>query len=484
MIKNVTGKYRPVTVVWEVTMGCNMNCAHCGSSCNKPYPDELTTQEALTTIEDIAALGVKWITLSGGEPLTRKDLPLLIRKIKAMGMSANVITNGWLLPDMAQELRDAGVSVVAISIDGTREIHNETRKQGSFERDLVGITHLRKLGVEVGVITTITKKNLYVLRELKEDLIKARVNSWQVQIGLPMGNLLKHKENIIEPQEVDKIIDFCYETALEGKIKMYPADCIGYYTVKEQEVKKRAYNAEGILWEGCNAGIRGFGLLQNGDVIGCTSVRSPEFIEGNVREKSLNEIWTGTNSFAWRRNMTKEMLSGECRTCKYGSRCLGGCANTRLTMEGSIYGENKYCSYNVYLKQRMAEIARETNAKALLMKAQQAVQSNEPQEAAILAQRALELDRVNTELYRLKGYADYMCGNYKEAQKSNEEALKLNENDAYALKGLALSVYKQNKLPYEEVMALMERANQLSNGADMDIIHDMNVLKQEHLASR
>ena len=61
--------YQPMTAVWEITMGCNMRCKHCGSSCENALPDELTTEEALDLADQIADLGLTWITLSGGEPL-------------------------------------------------------------------------------------------------------------------------------------------------------------------------------------------------------------------------------------------------------------------------------------------------------------------------------------------------------------------------------------------------------------------------------
>ncbi|MBP1613808.1 MAG: Radical domain protein [Bacteroidetes bacterium] len=483
-MENTKRKYQPVTAVWEVTMGCNMNCIHCGSSCNKPYADELTTSEALSLIKEMAQLGVKWVTLSGGEPLTREDLPQLIKCLRENSLGANVITNGWLLAEKAHLLKEAGVCVVAVSIDGTKEIHDTIRRQGSFERDMEGIRLLRQLGIEVGAITTITKKNLANLKELREKLIEAGVDSWQVQIGLPMGNLLKHKENVMTPEHVDEIIDFCYETALDGRIRMYPADCIGYYTVKEQEVKRRSYKAENALWEGCNAGVRGFGVLQNGDIIGCTSVRDKEFIEGNIRERSLNDIWNDENAFRWRRELKKEMLSGECQKCIYGSKCLGGCANTRLTMEGSIYGENKYCSYNVYLKKKMEEVRRIKDVRYIQEKAQEALRNDEVQVVALLAKHGVALDKNNLELYKLKGYADFMCGNYADAERSNSEALKLCGEDAYALKGLALSMYKQDKYPLEDVIRLMERANSLNGGTDNDILHDLNLLRQKNLVSR
>lgn len=477
-------RYQPVTAVWEVTMGCNMRCKHCGSSCAEPSSDELSTEEALNVIEQMADLGVKWVTLSGGEPLTRKDLPQLIKHLRECGVSANVITNGWLLKEHAQKLKDAGVGTVAISIDGTEDIHNNIRRAESFARDMAGIKALRDLGIDVGAITTISKTNLGNLPALREKLIEMGVQSWQVQIGLPMGNMASHEDWILEPSQVDDIIDFCYETSKDGRIRMYPADCIGYYNIKEQEVRRKSYRTDNTMWDGCNAGIRGFGLLQNGDIIGCTSVRDKEFIEGNIRERSLRAIWTDKNAFRWRRDMRKEQLSGECKRCTYGSKCLGGCANTRLTMEGSIYGENKYCSYNNYLKAKIEEFKKTVDANTLLQRAQAALKNQQVQEAALMAEQVVHLDPHNLEAYKLKGYAEFMCGNYEQSEKDNRAAISLSADNAYAWRGLALAVYKRKTEPLKNVVDMLDKANKLSNYKDLDLIHDLNLIKNEYLASR
>ena len=127
-------KYQPITCVWEVTMGCNMRCGHCGSSCAESLPDELTTEDALGLCDQIAELGLKWITLSGGEPLTRKDIPLLVKRLSSQGVAVNIITNGWLLErEMAKQLKDSGISTVAISIDGTPKIHDRYNRAAAYD---------------------------------------------------------------------------------------------------------------------------------------------------------------------------------------------------------------------------------------------------------------------------------------------------------------------------------------------------------------
>lgn len=66
-------------------------------------------------------------------------------------------------------------------------------------------------------------------------------------------------------------------------------------------------------WAGCNAGTRGFGILHNGDVLGCTSIRDRSFIEGNIRDKSIVDIWNGSDAFKWSRSMKRQILEESAR---------------------------------------------------------------------------------------------------------------------------------------------------------------------------
>ena len=460
-------------------MGCNMRCGHCGSSCEGPLPDELTTEEALSLIDQIAGLGLKWITLSGGKPLTRKDLPLLIKELNSRSIAVNVISNGWLLDrKIAAELKESGISTVAISIDGTREIHDSIRKQGSFEQILSAFKHLKKEKITTGSVTTISKKNIAVLPELRKMLIDMGVQSWQVQIGLPMGNFKNQSDWVISPQQVDDIIEFCYETSMHGKIKIFPADCIGYYTKKEMRIQQNSYMTSEICrWDGCNAGVRSFGILHNGDILGCTSIRDKKYIEGNIKKKRLADIWNDPERFAWRRNMSKKDLSGDCSICTYGSNCLGGCPNTRLTMNGAIYSENLYCSYNVAMKKLKESLKEKSDVKSLIAMAKQNLQDNDFQTAAFSIDRALSFQPENQEALDIKGFAEFMCGNYSQSEKTNRIALKINPNNTYAMKGLGLALHKQGKS--KQGLNYLEKAAKLADYAYRDILNDISVVKRE-----
>lgn len=469
-------KYQPITCVWEVTMGCNMRCGHCGSSCADPLPDELTTEEALDLCDQIAELGLKWITISGGEPLTRKDVPMLVERLSSSGVAVNIITNGWLLSgETAQELKESGISTVAISIDGTPEIHDKIRREGAFDHARRAFQTMKELGIYTGAVTTITKQNIDILHDLKEELIGMGVKSWQVQLGLPMGNLQERPDWVLEPEQIQDIIDFAYETAKEGRIAIYLADCIGYYTKKEIEIKKIAYRTNMIApWDGCNAGTRGFGILQNGDILGCTSIRSKEFIEGNIKERPLREIWEDENNFLWRRQMTKDKLSGACKNCVYGSKCLGGCPNTRLTMNGDIYSENQYCAYHLSLKQMEDKYSVCEDEASLFKLADVLMRQGNHQEAAFAFGQVLRLDPENTDALKAKGYCEFMCGNYELCLEANEKVLKSDEQDSYALGGYAMALFRMGEK--EEGMKKMRQAVDLTGGRDRNLVQDLRFM--------
>ena len=411
-------EYRPITCVWEVTMGCNMRCGHCGSSCKTALPGELTTSEALMLADMIGDLKLSWVTLSGGEPLTRKDLPEIIKRLRLHGVDANIITNGWeLTNDVSKELKDAGVATVAISIDGTEEIHDKIRRPGAFSRAKKAFEALNQEEIYTASITTISKENIGKLKDIKNELISMGVKMWQVQIGLPMGNFTKHQDWMIDPSQVQDIIDFCYDTSLEGKILIQPADCIGYYNRKLDYVNLS--NACG-RWDGCGAGVRNFGILHNGDILGCTSIRDKSFIEGNIRERSLREIWEDPKSFAWRRNLLKYELSGDCGKCRYGDECLGGCPNSRLTTKGSVYEENLYCSFNYLMKKFRNKLTQFNDADFLFNKTLDCLKAGSYQEALLVSERLLGLSHAK-ETVLLNKIANYRCGNIKELQFTDKE---------------------------------------------------------------
>jgi MoaA/NifB/PqqE/SkfB family radical SAM enzyme len=107
---------RPILVHIVPIRKCNLSCAYCNEydDFSKPVP----TPEMLRRIDRLAALGALSVHLSGGEPLLHPDVDAIIGRIREHGMSAGLLTNGYLLSvERIRRLNRAGLDVLQISID-------------------------------------------------------------------------------------------------------------------------------------------------------------------------------------------------------------------------------------------------------------------------------------------------------------------------------------------------------------------------------
>ncbi|MFD2233635.1 radical SAM protein [Phaeospirillum tilakii] len=472
-------EHQAITCVWEVTMGCNMRCKHCGSACTHPLPDELTPDEGLDLCDQLADLGLEWVTLSGGEPFLRPDWEQLVRRLRQRGVIPNMISNGWLLgPELIARARDAGIGTLAISLDGVGETHDYIRKPGSFARSTAALREMIAQGVAAGVITTVQRRNIDQLPAILALLLEIGIDNWQVQIGLPMGSFADpaNRDMLLPPEAVDRVIAFIHAHSDDPRIHIYPADCIGYYNRKEIEARSRAFrSAEPVYWRGCNAGKRSFGILHNGDVLGCTSIRDRAFIEGNLRQRTLRAIWEDPERFAWSRSLRKEDLAGTCRSCRYGALCLGGCPNTRLTIRGDIHADNPYCSYAVALDRAAAELAPVEDVEEMRAMAERLTGRGEYQLAGMVLEKLLERRPDDVAALAAYGYVSYRLDNLDRARAANERALALDPDNIYVTKGLGVVMHAQGRS--EEGIAHLRRAVALGGESpDLDSYHDLAVV--------
>lgn len=471
--------YTPITGVWEITMGCNMQCKHCGSSCTSPLPGELTTQEAISLCKEIGELGFKWITLSGGEPTTREDWCEIAAALTENGVVPNMITNGWALTEEdIKRAEKAGINTIAISIDGLEETHDFIRREGSFKRSMQLFEQLKNSSIHSAVITTVHSRNIGELKEMKELFSQKGIAKWQLQIGLPMGNLAKHRELVPEPKIIDQIIDFAYEETQKGGVQIDLADCIGYFNSKEVWVREQGIGQEGYGWDGCGAGRHSMGILHNGDIVGCTSIRSKEFIEGNIKELPLRAIWEREDAFSWNRKISKIQLEGNCKKCKFGSLCKGGCGNTRLSHNGSVYSDNKYCSYSLVMDKALSNFKSVTDSEELMNKSIKFLENKQYQLAEMTLALYLEQNLLDIEAYKHYGLAHFMLENYEQAKDANEKVLCISPKDAYALKGLGLTLARMGET--EKGIAYLKQAIHEADENFLDPYYDLAIILAEN----
>jgi len=342
----------PRTCVWEITTRCNLRCVHCECSAGVARPDELSTDEALALCAQLAELGTKKVSLSGGEPLVRKDWSLIAARLKAHDIDTNLITNGLLLtPAVARQCVELGIDWVSVSIDGLMATHDSIRRyptgspKGSpFRRAFEALALARSKGLRTSVVTHINGRNLGELGELHALLALLPIDGWQLQLGSPQGRMLQTEPGyLVRPEQLPAIASFV-AAHQERPFRIVVTDDIGYYT--EHEGLLRDFDPHCFpFWLGCYAGILAIAIESDGGVKGCPSLPSA-FTEGNVRARPLRQIWEDPEAFAYNRNWNAHKLRGFCRRCDYRRLCRAGCTSFALASTGSIY-ENRHCLHRV-----------------------------------------------------------------------------------------------------------------------------------------
>ena len=130
--------HRPVQVVWELTLACNLRCVHCGSRAGRKREGELSTEECLDVVRQLAELGTRQITLIGGEAYLRKDWLIIAKAITDAGIHCGIHSGARALTE--ERIRaavEAGIGTLGVSIDGPRDIHDRQRGvKGSFDHAL------------------------------------------------------------------------------------------------------------------------------------------------------------------------------------------------------------------------------------------------------------------------------------------------------------------------------------------------------------
>lgn len=474
-------EYKPLTFAWEITMGCNMRCKHCGSSCEDRLHGELSPQEAMTVCDKLKELGVKRITLTGGEPTIREDWHLIVRKLKENGIYPNVISNGWLVnEELADKAVAAGLLDFAMSLDGMKDTHDFIRREGSFERILKAVAILRQKDIKVAIITAINNQNIKELPEMRRLLKEIGVTYWQLQFAMPMGTFHSNQDELmITPNQIDDIIDFAYDCMNDDDLITYLGDCIGYYNVKETAIRAQAVGGEPhAIWSGCPAGKHAMGILHNGDVVGCTSIRGREFIEGNIITDNIHDIWD--QGFSWNRDLKKSDLSGFCGECMYGNMCLGGCANSRYCSGSSIKSENLFCSYRNFV---FAEVE-----KAPALDAEpETIQDYITKLLAsgsydVLVNYILKLLKASKgsnapsdiDLLNYLHFSYFKMGDYQKSLNICREVLAQDKDNTYGIHGIILNLIMTNQL--EEAGTYLLRLKDLAKDTYETTVADINKL--------
>jgi radical SAM protein with 4Fe4S-binding SPASM domain len=344
--RDIDQRDRPVYAVWELTLKCDLSCRHCGSRAGPERPGELALHESLDLVRQLAELGLKEVTLIGGEAYLYSGWLDVIRAIRAHGMKCSLVTGGrhWT-DERARGARAAGLQSVGISIDGDEITHDRLRgADGAHRAALAAIAVSRQVGLPVSVNTQVNRLSLPHLPEVLEVVKRAGAHGWQVQLTVPAGRAADEPEVVLQPFDLLALYPMLARLKQECDrhgIVFLAGNNVGYFGPLDHVIRQISPCGHSTS---CTAGRLGLGIESNGDVKGCPSLPSDAWVGGNIRQHTLRDIYERAPALRFNRDRTVGDLWGFCRSCYYADDCRAGCT----WMSSSLFGRpgnNPYCHH-------------------------------------------------------------------------------------------------------------------------------------------
>jgi radical SAM enzyme (rSAM/lipoprotein system) len=323
---------------WECTLRCNCTCLHCGSDCTRDAatPD-MPLADFLRVLDSIKKkLGNRIVVcITGGEPLMRNDLALAGEEISRRGFTWGFVTNGVLLTSgKFRDLRTAGLSSVAISLDGLEADHTWFRGNAlSFSKALQAISlavsdEEKNNGFSFDVVTCVNRRNFARLDLLKRRLVELGVRKWRLVSIFPKGRAVQNQDLKLTNGELRGLMEFIRTTRSEKKIAA-SYGCEGFLGGYEMEGGGAPFF--------CRAGINIGSVLADGSISACPSLRA-DYIQGNIYKDEFLDVWDDKFTVMRDRRWAR---TGTCRTC----RSWGFCRGNGLHLRDEKTGDLLFCNY-------------------------------------------------------------------------------------------------------------------------------------------
>ncbi|MEH2378638.1 MAG: nif11-class peptide radical SAM maturase 3 [Nostoc sp.] len=351
--------YRRISyAVWEITLKCNLACQHCGSRAGHARANELSTAEALDLVRQMAEVGITEVTIIGGEAFLRPDWLEIAQAITSSGMLCGMTTGGYgITLETAHRMKEAGISVVSVSVDGLEATHDRLRgRQGSWQWAFQTMSNLKQAGIPFGCNTQINRLSAPEFPRIYEHLRDAGIFAWQIQLTVPMGNAADNSEILLQPYELLDVYPMIARVAQRAKregVQLQPGNNIGYYGPYERML--RGGGDAWTFWQGCNAGLSSLGIEADGAIKGCPSLPTTAYTGGNIRDYSLRTIIEETEELRFNLGADTPKgtshLWGFCKTCEFAQLCRGGCSWTAHVFFDKR-GNNPYCHHRALTQEK------------------------------------------------------------------------------------------------------------------------------------
>lgn len=339
---------RPFVLIWEVTQACELACKHCRADAQPDrHPDELSTEEGKRLLDQAREFSdEQLVVLSGGDPLFRDDTLELVEYGVDQGLQMTLTPSGTasLTPDRIQELSDAGLRRLALSLDGgSPETHDGFRKEtGSYTQTMQAALAAKEVGLPLQINTTVCAETVEELPAIRDIVAELGAVLWSVFFLVPVG-----RGRVLEPISPDRA-----ESVMEWLVSLNETAPFGIKTTEAPHYRRVAIQARrsGSGTEGNRPDAIGRRTgITAGDGFAFVSHRGDVYpsgflprAAGNVRDRSLVDIYRDAELFEQLRD--RDALNGKCGACEFRHVC-GGSRSRAFAYTGDPLASDPLCSY-------------------------------------------------------------------------------------------------------------------------------------------
>ena len=305
------GLAAPICLTWELTYACNLACTHCLSSSGRRDPRELSTVEAKSLIDEIAAMQIFYINIGGGEPMVRRDFFEIIEHAVAQKVGVKFSTNGTRI-DAAAARRLASIDYldIQVSIDGADSMTSDRiRGEGSFDAAIRAMEHLREADFGPFKISVVMTRESVEQLDRFEELARRFGAELRLTRLRPSGRGADVWEDLHPSLEQNRSL---YRWLID-RPNVLTGDSFFHLSALGDPL-------DGLNL--CGAGRVVCLIDPVGDVYACPFVIHEEFLAGNVRHSGFAPVWRESELF---QSLREPGSAGACSSCGSFDACRGGC---------------------------------------------------------------------------------------------------------------------------------------------------------------
>jgi AdoMet-dependent heme synthase len=344
----------PFLVIWEVTRACALSCVHCrADAIHRRNPGELTTEDGFRLIDQVRAFGTKppLFVLTGGDPMLRPDLADLVRYAAGAGLTVALTPSGTAAatPARLAALKDAGLSRVAVSLDGPDpDTHDAFRRvRGSYAWTMRIIDAAVDLGLPLQINSTVSRLTLPLLDAMASRVAEFPLTLWALFFLIQTGRGANLEQ--ITAVECERVLHYLYDLSLRSPFGIKTTEAPHFQRVvrqREDEQLRAGLPTHAVKRQrqlrsprSVNDG-NGFVFIDHVGNI-CPSGFLP-VRRGNVRTASLAGVYRTDEIFTRLRNANA--LLDKCGRCQFREIC-GGSRSRAFAATGAVMASDPLCTY-------------------------------------------------------------------------------------------------------------------------------------------